>query len=79
MRLTASRIMLAPWPVFQSLVAGQRTLASASMSDEVDEGIGVQLGAAGVVRAHAEQLDGAQLGFAQGLDFRAAAGDATAP
>ena len=30
MRLTASRIMFAPWPVFQSLHAGQSTLASES-------------------------------------------------
>ena len=43
--------MLAPWPVFQSLVAGQMTLASASMQHVIDQRIGFKFGAARVVLA----------------------------
>ena len=43
MRLTASRIMFAPWPVFQSLHAGQSTLASESRSGEFHQRIGFQV------------------------------------
>src|ERR1019366_4463235 len=38
MRLTASRIMFAPWPVFQSLHAGQRTFAIESRTENFTSG-----------------------------------------
>ena len=68
--------MLAPWPVFQSLVAGQRTLASASMRTYWTRGSASSSARRGVVGLEGEQEDGALLAFAEGLHFIAAALDA---
>ena len=59
MRLTASRIMFAPWPVFQSLHAGHNTLANESSTANWTNGSAFQFG------------DAFQVAFAdgQGIDF----------
>src|SRR5450432_1847752 len=80
MRLTASRIMCEPWPVFHSLQAGQRTLATVLSRAYWSKGPGAggrgpgAWGPGGAARA--EKVEGLFLDLAHGFDHGAAAGDA---
>ena len=68
--------MLAPWPVFQSLVAGQSTLASASLRTNWTSGSAASSARRGSSGLQREQFDGALLAFAERLHLGAAALDA---